>query len=135
MLGRPGRSHGSPVVRGACMLPRVFAAGLLLLLVGGRAAASEGARFFEAEVLPVLRAHCLTCHGGDKARGGLHLTSREAILKGGDHGPAVSLDKPDESLLLRAVCHQDPRMPPPPRGKLAAAQIDVLARWMKMGVP
>ncbi len=117
------------------MLPRVFAAGLVLLLVGGRAAAAEGARFFEAEVLPVLRAHCLTCHGGDKTRGGLQLTSREALLQGGDHGPAVSLDKPDESLLLRAVRHQDPKMPPPPREKLAAAQIDALARWVKMGAP
>ncbi len=95
---------------------------------------AEPARFFETQVQPILQAHCLACHGGEKKiRGGLRLTSRNAILEGGDSGPAVSPDRPEESLLLRAVNHQDLKMPP--KGKLPQAQIDVLARWVRMGVP
>ena len=46
--------------------------------------------FFEKDVLPVLKAHCLKCHGGEKVRGGLRLTSRDDVLKGG-HGDDLFL--------------------------------------------
>ena len=76
----------------------------------------------------------MSCHGGDKKiKGGLRLTSREAILKGGDSGPAVDLDKPEQSLLLQAVNYREPKMPP--KGKLPQAQIDILTRWVQMGIP
>ena len=38
---------------------------------------------------------------------GLRLDSREALLRGGDSGPAIVPGKPDESLLIRAVRHTD----------------------------
>src|ERR1051326_2426110 len=94
----------------------------------------EQVKFFELQVLPILQAHCFTCHGGDKeTRSDLNLTSRDGILKGGKRGPAVSLDKPAESRLLEAINYHDLKMPP--RGKLPTAHIDVLTRWVKMGVP
>ena len=52
-------------------------------------APAEGAKFFEKQVQPILQAHCVTCHGGEKIKGGLNLTSRDGVLKGGDTGPAV----------------------------------------------
>src|SRR5262245_18018695 len=56
--------------------------------------------FFEKEVLPILRTKCFECHGGgEKVQGQFRLTSREGLLKGGELGPAVSLEKPDESQL------------------------------------
>jgi mono/diheme cytochrome c family protein len=95
---------------------------------------TEPGKFFDAEVKPILQAHCLACHGdGKKIRGGFRLTSREELLKGGDQGPAVSLENPDESLLVQAVNYRDLKMPP--KGKLPQAQIDLLTRWVKMGVP
>lgn len=94
----------------------------------------EETAFFTKEVLPILQAHCFSCHGADKKiRGGLRLTSREAILEGGDTGPAVTLDKPQDSLLLQAINHQELRMPP--KGKLPQAQIETLTKWVKQGVP
>ena len=64
---------------------------------------SDADRFFLEEVQPLLASRCVTCHGPDKAEGGLRLDSREAALKGGDSGPALVPGKPDESLLLMAV--------------------------------
>ena len=51
-----------------------------------------------------------------KQKGGLRLDSREAILKGGETGPAVVPGKPEESLLVEAVNYDGLEMPP--TGKL-----------------
>src|SRR5437016_1756032 len=69
--------------------------------------------FFEKDVLPVLKANCFKCHAGSKVRGGLRLNNRQTILTGGDTGPAVSLQKPDDSLLLRAIHYKDDLQMPP----------------------
>ncbi len=90
--------------------------------------------FFEKEVLPVLKANCFKCHGGEKVRANLRLTSRETILKGGDLGPAVSLEKPETSRLLQAINYQDD-LQMPPNGKLPQKDIDILTRWVKAGIP
>jgi hypothetical protein len=95
---------------------------------------AEQAKFFDLQVLPILQAHCFTCHGNDKEpKSGLRLTSREGLLKGGKRGAAVSLEKPEDSRLLQAIHYGELKMPP--RGKLPTAHIDVLTRWVKMGVP
>jgi hypothetical protein len=97
-------------------------------------ASAESTAFFEKEVKPLLAAHCFKCHGGSgKAKGGLYLTSRGGILKGGDSGSAVSLESPHESLLLEAINYTGYEMPP--SGKLQADQIAVLTKWIDMGLP
>ena len=94
--------------------------------------AADGAAFYEAQVRPILTANCLSCHGAS-ASGGLRLTDRESVLRGGVSGSAVSLEKPQDSLLLKAV-HYDGRQMPP-SGKMAQASIDVLTKWVQMGLP
>ncbi len=99
------------------------------------AASAEGAKFYEQQVLPILQAHCFRCHGAEpKVKGGLNLTTREGLLKGGDTGPAVVPEKPADSLLLSAVNHRDLKMPPN-KSKLPQAQIDTLTKWVQMGAP
>ena len=39
--------------------------------------------------LRVLKQDCFSCHNPEKQKGGLVLTSREMMLKGGDSGVAV----------------------------------------------
>ncbi len=93
---------------------------------------SAGIEFFERAVRPLLIEKCQSCHGIEKSKGGLRLTDREALLKGGDSGPAVILGKPEESLLIRAVNYGDePKMPP--KKKLSDSQIAVLVKWIKTG--
>lgn len=91
--------------------------------------------FFENKVRPLLVDHCLACHGADenKVRGGLLLISREAMLKGGDSGPAIVPGDANESLLIQSVRYEDYEMPPD--GKLDPSQIDILVRWIEMGAP
>ena len=43
---------------------------------------------FESKVRPVLAKNCFSCHR-QTAMGGLRLDSREAVLKGGNSGPAI----------------------------------------------
>ena len=46
--------------------------------------AADQVKFFYREVLPLFKQNCLKCHAGESPKGGLLLTSRAAILKGGE---------------------------------------------------
>ena len=91
--------------------------------------------FWKKEVKPLLEQNCWKCHGADKVRAGLVLTTREGILKGGEVGPAVNLEDPSSSLLLQMVSYKDDHYQMPPIGKLPQEKIDVLAKWIEMGLP
>ena len=85
-------------------------------VAGDPGAASES--FFELKVRPVLAGTCVKCHGETKPSGGLRLDSREAMLAGGDSGPAVVPGDPDGSLLVQAVRHADDTLKMPPNKPL-----------------
>ncbi len=64
------------------------------------------------------------------------MTNREALVKGGDSGPAFVPGDSSKSLLVRLVSGGDPeRVMPPKGGRLAAAQIETLRRWIDAGAP
>lgn len=90
--------------------------------------------FFEQTVRPILVERCQRCHGRDgQAEGGLRLTSRAAILAGGESGPAAVPGKPAESTLLRAINYESELRMPPDR-KLPQREIEALARWVARGL-
>ena len=103
-----------------------------MLLVASRTWGDAKTDFFEAKIRPVLATHCFECHG-NKEKGGLKLDSREAILKGGDSGPVVVPGKPKESLLLKAVRHEDEDLQMPPKKKLPGHVVADLKRWIREG--
>jgi mono/diheme cytochrome c family protein len=90
--------------------------------------------FFETRVRPVLAEHCLECHGAEKSKAGLRLDAREAMLKGGDGGPAIVPGKPQESALVEAIRY-DGDVQMPPKGKLKDPEIAALTEWVKRGAP
>ena len=96
---------------------------------------SAAIEFFESDVLPILKKHCWECHGADaeSLSGSLALISRKSILAGGDSGSAVDLKNPGDSLLLAAINYEAYEMPP--SGKLPAADIATITRWLEMGLP
>ncbi len=90
--------------------------------------------FFEKQVRPLLVARCYQCHGDlQEPKGGLRLTSREAILKGGDSGPAAVPGRAAESRLIAAINYDGLEMPPEGK-KLAGEQIATLTRWVERGL-
>ncbi|MGD9646708.1 MAG: DUF1549 domain-containing protein, partial [Pirellulales bacterium] len=97
---------------------------------------SHAARdFFETRIRPILVERCFECHArGDDSEGNLQLVSREALLRGGDRGPAILPGKPAESLLIAAV-RQDPdsELQMPPDGSLTQDEVADLARWIAEG--
>lgn len=105
-----------------------------ILWVAGMAAgiaAAQDAAFFETKVRPLLARSCYGCHGPDQQLSSLRVDSREALLKGGQRGPALVAGDPDQSLLLRAVRHQGLQMPV--GGRLKDAEIAALAEWVRSG--
>ncbi|MSU62366.1 MAG: DUF1553 domain-containing protein [Pedosphaera sp.] len=83
--------------------------------------------------LRILKAECFSCHGEEKKKGGLLLTSRESVLKGGDDGLAVIVGSPERSKLISALgAGADPHMPP--KKQLPDDQIKVLRNWIKSGL-
>jgi hypothetical protein len=119
-------------------MARLNLAMLLVLAVALSAPAAApptaGDEFFEKEVRPLLVERCIKCHGGDKTRGSLKLTSRDAVLQGGDTGPAAVPGKPDDSLLIQLVRRTD-KMKMPKDKQLPDREIAVLTRWVEMGLP
>jgi len=98
------------------------------LLVGPAAAQPPA---FNADVRPILKAHCTDCHGEtEKLKGGLDLRLRRLAVAGGESGPAVVPGKAAESLLIERITSGDM---PPGKKKLSAAEIDVLRRWVAGG--
>jgi len=92
------------------------------------------ADFFEKQVRPLLVEHCYRCHGNGKTKGGLSLTSRPSILKGGASGPAIKPGDPSGSLLIQAVRYEgETRMPP--KKKLPDHAIAILTAWVQRGAP
>jgi len=94
----------------------------------------QQAQYFEMKVRPLLAAHCYKCHGANGQKGGLRVDSLASLLAGGEgHGPAIIPGKPEESVLIHAVRHDDLEMPP--SIKLGQPEIDVLVTWIRMGAP
>src|SRR5581483_1948007 len=118
------------MLRWACGAALLF---LPAVAFGMDVSPAEG-EFFEKEVRPLLVQRCQTCHGADKAKGGLRLTSRAAVLEGGGTGPAAVPGKPADSLIVKAIRHTDtPKMPP--KERLPDREIEILTRWVRMGLP
>jgi hypothetical protein len=87
-------------------------------------------------VAPVLEAKCNKCHGTEKPKGKLSMVSVEAILKGGNEGPAVVAGKVDESPLLQRVflpMSDDEHMPPEDKEQLTEQETALLSFWIGSG--
>ena len=98
-------------------------------------ASAEALTFFENKVRPILAENCFGCHGPDQQKGQLRLDSREAILMGGENGPALMAGQPDESRLIQTVRQSHPGSQTPPPKRLTDRQIGDLSEWVKLGAP
>jgi hypothetical protein len=114
------------------------ATAVVVLVCAGSAFAGSPADEFERKIRPVLIEHCYKCHSAEQKaeKGGLKLDSREAMLAGGESGPAIVPGKPAESRLLHAIRHtgDTPKMPPKGDQLPASVAADFVA-WIAAGAP
>lgn len=104
---------------------------------------------FAKEIWPILEKSCVKCHGPDykdkrgrtkKAKGGLRLDSKTAIMKGGerqedDGEKTVDPGKPNKSLLytLSILSEDDDDVMPPKGDLLTKKEADLLKKWIQEG--
>ncbi len=106
---------------------------LTILACSSFASADDREQFFETKIRPVLATKCFKCHGGEKVSGNLRVDSLESFLKGGDTGPTLVANKPAESLLIRALSHEDNDIQMPPDKPLPKPVVDDFRRWIADG--
>ncbi len=87
---------------------------------------------FARDVAPIFERECSQCHGDKQQLSDLDLGSREALLKGGKHGPAIVPGDAAKSRLYRHLTGLE--TPVMPFGKsLPQEQIEIVARWIDEG--
>jgi len=72
---------------------------IFLHVVAANANADE-ALIFEDSILPIFKAKCAGCHFGENPKGGLDLSRRGNIVRGGKSGPAIRISAAESSLLF-----------------------------------
>lgn len=87
------------------------------------------------DVKPILARHCVSCHGGEKPRGGLRLDTAEAALRGGKNGPVIERGHADDSRLIETLSADPSERMPLKRPPLSKSEIDSLRAWIESGAP
>src|SRR5262245_44931266 len=96
---------------------------------------AEASEFFETHIRPVLVDKCYKCHSADAKilQGGLRLDTADRLRAGGDSGPVITPNKPNESLLISALRYESLEMPP--NGKMPDEVISDFVKWVELGAP
>lgn len=103
-------------------------------------AASKTGVTFAADIKPIFDVACVKCHGDEKPKAGLKLTSLEATLKGTKDGKVVVPgDAVKSSLLISVACigEEDHWMPPKNNkakiAPLTKEQVGLVRAWIEQG--
>lgn len=89
---------------------------------------------FAADIEPILRLHCFSCHAETKQSGGLRLDQRKAALDGGDSGPVIQPGNSSGSRLIHLVSGTTPGLRMPLSGKsLTSHEVGLLRDWIDQG--
>lgn len=94
-------------------------------------ASADQTRTFEADVRPILKAHCFHCHGEEgKNEGNLDVRLVRLLVAGGDSGAALVAGKAGDSYLIERL--ESGEMPPGEK-KLSPAELHVIREWIDQG--
>ncbi len=89
---------------------------------------------FRDGVASILERHCVRCHMGSEPKGGLDLTTRAALLAGGESGASVVPGEPESSLLVEYISGDEPEMPKD-ADALPVEDVAAIQDWIAAGVP
>ena len=87
-------------------------------------------------VAQTLEAKCVSCHGPSKRKGGLSLSTPQAIEEGGENGAPWIAGAPEKSLLVKRInlprAHKE-AMPPKGKTQLSESEKALLSWWIAQG--
>ncbi|HUE13170.1 MAG TPA: c-type cytochrome domain-containing protein, partial [Planctomycetaceae bacterium] len=89
---------------------------------------------FERDVLPIFKAYCWHCHGGEACVAGLDLRTFPLLLRGGKIGPAIVRGSAKESLIFKKF-GGDLAQHPPEHSRPTEAHMATLRAWIDAGAP
>ncbi len=93
--------------------------------------AADSLLSYERDIRPIFRAHCFDCHGAtEEIEGELDLRLVRFLLTGGDSGPAIELQHPEQSLLIDRI--ESGEMPPGD-AHVSQSELETLKTWIKQG--
>ncbi|MDA1315474.1 MAG: DUF1553 domain-containing protein [Acidobacteria bacterium] len=119
----------------ACLLLAAALTGVVTSPLYAQSPDTAGQRLYSNHIKPLFAASCQACHNPESAQGGLDLTSKEALVKGGGRGPVVIEGDARQSLLYKVVAHEtDPKMPFQ-ADKLSPEALGLIATWIDLGAP
>ncbi len=114
-------------------LPVLTSVVFVFLLGGSSVLADAKNPTYDEDVLPIVKQHCVNCHGTDQQKGDLNLATYSALQQGGSSGTVVAPGNPDKSRLFLLTSHAtEPKMPPK-SAKIPDAQIALLKLWIEQG--
>lgn len=94
----------------------------------------SGRLSFTADVAPIFKQHCLSCHGPDKQEGDLRLDRHEFVLKGGHTGsPLLTVNLAKNALLQRVTTDDESIRMPKNASPLSESDVATLRRWIELG--
>ncbi|MEO0446909.1 MAG: c-type cytochrome domain-containing protein [Verrucomicrobiota bacterium] len=109
---------------------------LLLLAFFGFLSSTFAVDYME-DVRPILSKTCFKCHGGPRAKKGIHMDKPESFQEHVGPGKYIVPGDPTGSELVQLISlpEGDPdRMPPPRRGEpLSDSQIRIIKTWIQEG--
>ena len=103
----------------------------LMVLTTATAGAFDDPPQFEADVRPILKAHCWQCHGEEKElHGGMDARLVRFLLKGGESGAAIVPGDHAASLLYQRMASGEM---PPGKKKVSQDELKRIAIWIDGG--
>ncbi len=105
------------------------------LLTADLHASSVDSVFYREKIKPVFTKNCLGCHNASVSQGGLDITNRESLLKGGESGPAIQAGNSEASTLYKLINHSEQPGMPFKGKKLSDETIALIAEWINGGAP
>ncbi|MDB5335649.1 MAG: rane protein involved in colicin uptake [Planctomycetaceae bacterium] len=107
---------------------------VIVLATATVSVAKEPDSDYQRHVKPLLKERCFACHGALKQQSGLRLDTGASIRRGGEGGPAITVGKAAESLLIERITEAEPSLRMPPEGKpLTPEQIALIRAWIETG--
>ncbi|HEY2252604.1 MAG TPA: DUF1549 domain-containing protein, partial [Planctomycetaceae bacterium] len=103
----------------------------LFAIIASSTAFADDAPRFARDVQPLLKRHCLKCHGPAKREAKLNLSTPAGIVRGGMNGAVLVPHDADASLLFKRVAEDEM----PPDEPLPEADKQLLRRWITAGAP